>query len=348
MSPEAAKSTRFGKLKLLIIIAALVLIGALIYGIHSVLRAPDPNRAVLWGTTFSARYAENLGLDSKETLAAILEDLGVKHLRLIAYWDLVEPERGEFQWDEVDYEMNLAASHGADVILAYGVREPRWPECYYPKWTGGLSDKERRDEIKNFLVAVTERYKNNPAIKYLQIENESYLPWGSCAHKDIPEFLAEEIKIVKNIDDVHPILLTGSPVIDPWYPEARQADVFGTSLYRSLYNESYGNVKYPFGPLFYRLKEKISRFIIRDFQKKFIVSELQAEPWIKGGINAENTEEQLQNFNVQTLEYNTKFALSVGFNEYYFWGSEWWYFLKTKESHPELWDFAKGVFESSR
>ncbi len=54
-----------------------------------------PEDEVNFGTTFSNYYAEELGLDWKETYLAILDDLGVKRLRVVAYWREIEPQPGE-------------------------------------------------------------------------------------------------------------------------------------------------------------------------------------------------------------------------------------------------------------
>lgn len=331
----------------LIIAAVLILFGLGIYKINSALKIPDTNRKVLWGATFSERFSKELGLDWKENYSALLDDLKIRHFRLVAYWDLIEPQKGQFDWADLDYQMNLAAEHGAGVILAVGVKVPRWPECYYPQWTLNLNQDARRAEIKNFLTAVVERYKTNPAIKYWQVENEPYLPFGNCAKSDEPSYLSEEIKTVKVLDGAHPILTTGSAIVDPWYPEAKQGDIFGTSVYRKIYSDQFGHVNYPFSPVFYRAKEKAVRSLLNDYQKPFIVIELQGEPWIEGSLKESNTTEELANFGGSTFKDMKEYALQTNFNEFYWWGSEWWYFMKAQKGHPELWDYARSIFASS-
>ena len=37
----------------------------------------------------------HFGLDPEKTLRAMTDDLGIKHLRLVSYWDTIEPEQGK-------------------------------------------------------------------------------------------------------------------------------------------------------------------------------------------------------------------------------------------------------------
>ena len=37
---------------------------------------------IIWGVDFSQKHAENLGLDWKETYSSLLDDLGVKNLKI--------------------------------------------------------------------------------------------------------------------------------------------------------------------------------------------------------------------------------------------------------------------------
>ena len=52
---------------------------------------------VVWGVSFSQKHATALGLDWQETYVALLDDLGVKRLKVSADWDLVEPQKDEFR-----------------------------------------------------------------------------------------------------------------------------------------------------------------------------------------------------------------------------------------------------------
>ena len=42
--------------------------------------------------------------------------------------------------------------------------------------------------------------------------------------------------------------------------------------------------------------------------------------------------------------HNIEFAEKTGFDKFYLWGAEWWYWLKEKQGRPEIWDEARAVF----
>jgi hypothetical protein len=309
---------------------------------------PDPNREILWGTTFSETFSKDLGLDWKANYQALLTELHVHHLRIPAYWNLVEPSQNTFDFADLDYQVHLAEMHEADLILTVGVKAPRWPECYYPAWTNALDDTDRRQALLDYEQAVIERYKDSPAIRYFQIENEPYLPFGNCAHNDVPGFLTEEIRAAKAIDPHHLLLLTSSILVDPWFPAAAKGDVFGISMYLDLYNDRFGYIHYPLSSAFFKIKELITRTLLHDHTKRFIVIELQGEPWVKNGLPNSTAADQLAHFDLAGFKNMIAYAKDTGYDEYYLWGSEWWYWMKTKQGHPEFSDFAKTLFQGSK
>ena len=65
----------------------------LLFGLFNV-PGLHPREDVTLGITFSARYATDLGLDWKETYLALLDDMGVRKVRIPVYWDLTEPQNG--------------------------------------------------------------------------------------------------------------------------------------------------------------------------------------------------------------------------------------------------------------
>ena len=42
-------------------------------------------------------------------------------------------------------------------------------------------------------------------------------------------------------------------------------------------------------------------------------------------------------FNDATLREHVEYAQRTGFDEFYLWGVEWWYWIKL-QGHPEVWD----------
>ncbi len=99
------------------------------YGVAQWYIAKHANEPLVLGTTFISDYAQSFGLDPKDTLNAILGDLKVKQIRLVSYWDQIEPTPGKYDFSNLDWQFAMANQYGAKVSLAIGLRQPRWPEC---------------------------------------------------------------------------------------------------------------------------------------------------------------------------------------------------------------------------
>ena len=129
----------------------------------------NSSRSINWGVTFSAKFSRELGLNPKENLRAILDDLKVDRIRLVAYWDDIGQEKNTFDFSDLDWQINEAQKRNVRIILAIGMKVPRWPECHMPSWAKTLSMEEREKEFKLYLAEIIKRYKNNKAIKIWQV-----------------------------------------------------------------------------------------------------------------------------------------------------------------------------------
>lgn len=322
------------------LLGCLLLVG-LIFGYFN-LPGPAPREDVHLGMTFSSRYATDLGLDWRETYRALLDDAGVKRLRLPVYWDLVEREPGKRDYTDVDWQLDVAEESGATVILSIGQRVPRWPECHIPGWAKSRGDADRQAALKAFMRETVERYRDRSIITTWQVENEPFLVFfGECPPLDVA-FLEEEVALVKSLDPARPVLLTDSGELSVWYRAAARGDQFGTTMYRKIYKGRLGYVTYPIGPNFFRAKEQLVRLLTH--QRHFSIIELQAEPWASGWVTNVPLEEQFITMNEQLLEDNVTYARRVGFEDIYLWGGEWWYWLKTKKDSPAVWEKGKELF----
>jgi hypothetical protein len=298
------------------------------------------NKDAKLGVTFSKRYAEDIGLNWKEAYIAMLDDLNMKKIRIPVYWDLVEAEEGSYDFSDLDWEMNEARKRNADIVLAVGQKVPRWPECAIPSWAS-TSDRKRKESLLEFIDTVVKKYRNEPAIKYWQVENEPFLPFGICPALDV-DLLDKEIDLVRKEDPSRKVIITDSGELSLWVRAASRADVFGTTMYRTIYKKGLGYFDYPIGPRFFQVKAFLNKIAAK--QGNNIVIELQAEPWISGYTTNQPLDEQFKSMNSSKLTENVSFARKVGFPEIYLWGVEWWYWLKVSQSHPELWETAKGLF----
>lgn len=302
-----------------------------------------PNDNMVLGVSFSPEYAQFLGLDYKDSFQKILNELQFKYIRLSAQWNTVEPARGQFNFEALDWLMREAAKHPTKVIIAIGQKTPRWPECHLPEWAKSLSDAERLAAVYAYDTAVVARYKNNPALEMWQVENEPFLGFGVC-----PMFtqknLADEMALVKKLDPHHPTLVSDSGELSAWRRTARAADYFGTTLYRVVWNRFTGYWSYDWLPAaFYRAKLKLNG---RSAATTF-VTELQAEPWIPNGtVMATSLEEQFKSMPMERFKKNVDFAKRLGVSRSYFWGVEWWQWLAQK-GHSEMWEYARGLKKQS-
>lgn len=308
------------------------------------LEGPAPREDVDLGVTFSTRYAESLGLDWKEAYIAMLDDLHVRKIRIPVYWDLVEENRGSYDYSAVDWQLDEASKRGAEVILSVGQRVPRWPECHIPGWVkDNGSDDYREAELLGFLERTVNRYADHPEIVTWQVENEPFLVFFGECPAFRRGFLDEEVALVHKTDPSRPVMLTDSGELSIWYPAASRADIFGTTMYRKIHKPGFGYFTYPLGPNFFRFKENIVRLLTG--KDRFVVIELQAEPWASGWVADVPIREQFQTMNPDLLRQNVEYAKRVGFPEVYLWGVEWWYWLREKQGMPETWDTARELFQ---
>ncbi|OHA06110.1 MAG: hypothetical protein A2934_02565 [Candidatus Sungbacteria bacterium RIFCSPLOWO2_01_FULL_47_10] len=330
----------FLKKKIIAVSIAGIVFGS-ISGVIYLLRPYPPTETFTWGVTFSSSFAELLGLDTRETFTAILDDLGARRIRIPAYWDRIEGGRGVYDFEELRWQMDEASKRGAFVILAVGLKLPRWPECHIPSWASGLSDEERKDILLSFIretVFALRAYEN---IAAWQVENEPFLPFGACDRQG-SDFLEREIALVRSLDPSRPVLITDSGELSLWVPAARRGDIFGTSIYFQTNTRLFGPIRYPIFPGFFRAKSRITDFFAGKKQK--IVIEFQMEPWNKKQIYETTPEEQFSVLNESEFDDRIAFVKKTGFDTIYIWGAEWWWWLKVKHGMPGFWEKGRVLF----
>ena len=302
-----------------------------------------PDDEVNFGVTFSNYYATELGLDWKAAYLATLDELGVKDVRLAAYWSQVEPENDEFNFDDLDFEINEASNRNARIILGVGQKLPRWPECFIPEWAKVSNTKD--DELLEYIETVVNRYKDEEQIIYWQVENEPFLGggFGDCPKFDVG-LLDREITLVRSLDD-RPVLITDSGELGDWVRARKRGDVFGTTMYRDVWFKRTIRFRYPLPPTWFQFKDFVSRAITgADSAQKVIVVEMQAEAWGRDPIPYITLDEQLKYMDFETFKNNITYSKRAGFPDIYLWGVEWWYYLKTVQEMPEFWNYAKTLF----
>ncbi len=292
------------------------------------------------GVTFSKPYAEEFKLDPDEVLAASLNDLNIRRFRIPAYWSLLEPQKGKWDWAWLDRELDSVAAKQGSVVLAVGEKLPRWPECWIPDWAVNLSNGEREQAVLDYMNQVINRYKNHPAVKSWQVENEPGFPFGKCP-ETADGLFDKEIKLVRSLD-TKPIATTDSGELSFWTLGGR-VDRLGVSVYRVVIGPL-GIFHYWFVPPQFYLRKGQAMSLLWGI-KNFYISEFQMEPWTKRVTLLETPiDEQMQTFDLKQMMNNISFAKNSGISTIDYWGVEWWYWMKTTQNRPEFWETAKTIF----
>lgn len=301
--------------------------------------APASN--ITWGVNFSVKQAEFLKLDSKETYLAILDDLKVKNIKISVHWDLIEKNNNQYDFSELDWQVSQAESRGVNVILSVGMKTPRWPECHLPGWARDLNKDQQQDEILNMLKEAVIRYRDRKAISAWQVENEPLLNFGACPWAD-ERFFRKEVSLVKSLDSMHPVIITDSGELSFWIKGTDIGDILGITTYTRIWQQNIRQyIGYPLPPVFYHRKAMLVGWI---FHKPVIGVELQAEPWCANSIMNSSLEEQAITMNFEQFKHNVNFARDTGIDTFYFWGAEWWYYMKNTYNDPGIWNEAKKLF----
>lgn len=302
---------------------------------------------ITWGVDFSQMQTELLGLNWKDTYLAIINDLGARNIKLHTQWDWVEGKRGEYYFNDIDWQLTKAKDKEVNVIYVLGIKTGRWPECHNPVWVNNLSEQQQKEVTLKYIKEVVQRYKDNEIITYWQIENEPFFHFGECPdwYYKNDDFIKQEIALVKSLDPSRKIIVSDSGEGSMWLKAARIGDIMGTTIYRDAWMNISDGVgfyfHYFFSPVFYSRKALIVKEL---YGKDVMCIELQAEPWVSRPFYDVALDEQFETMNIDLFKQNVEYAKGTGLDKFYFWGVEWWYWLKTTQNQPALWDEAKKLF----
>ena len=271
-----------------------------------------------YGVSFSLKQCRNFNLDAKETLSWLLGK-GWRRFRLMTYWNEHEKEQGKYDFTELDRQLDLIEKYGGSVTLCIGVKQPRWPEYHWPKWTSDFSPEQKTQALLRYLTTTLEHVKNREVVKSYQLENEALLSnFGTNIHIDRKR-LRKEFELVNTFDD-KPIYMStsngwGVPIRRP-----RPAAV-GFSVYTTMFqNGKYSTTIQK--PWLHRVRHIIIRHVLR---RPVFIHELQCEPWGHTAIWKMTSEEQDHSMSVKQIQRNIHWAHKINVYPIDFWGAEWWY-----------------------
>ncbi len=328
---------------LVVILGVIILLIAGVYWYFASIHRPAEKFE--WGLTFSHSHMQYLGFDWKQAYLDILNDLKPKKIRIMAYWQDVEPEPEKYDFQIAAEMLEEAGKRNVDVILVVGHKQPRWPECHHPDWYEQLSKQERDAAQLRYIKNAVEYYKQFDAIKIWQLENEALFSFGENCPPTEQDLIRKQMEIIRSLDS-RPILMTDSGELGRWLPTAKLGpDIFGTTMYRVVHNPKTGYFKYPLPPSFFHFKAGL----VKKFSnvEKIIGVELQAEPWFTNGADGPATTDLKTQFalmNPKMFREYIGYAKRAGFSENYLWGVEWWYWLAKEKNDWGMWEEARKLF----
>lgn len=338
---KISKISKFGKIKNLLLNKFFIILVLIFIIVLVLANWPSEPSEYDYGVTFSSKYARELGLDPVETFNAIVDEMGIKKIRLVAYWDEIEREKDIYDFSDLDWQISRAEEKDVEVILALGRRVPRWPECHFPEWIYGKSWQNQQDELMDYIRTLVNRYKNSSAIKYWQVENEpfltAYVP-EICGSELDKTFLGAEIFLVRLLDPSRKIITTDSGNLGLWLGAYKRGDIFGSTFYIYLTNDKVGEIKSRVNHNFYKFKKIVAQTLYG--KKPVYLIEVSLEPWLVEPIIVTPIDVQLRFMNIDRIDEILEKSAKTNFDEIYLWGIEWWYYLKVN-GHPEIWDYLK-------
>jgi hypothetical protein len=312
------------------------------------------------GVSFSCAQVRYLGDDCRTAFAALLSELGVRHVRLSLFWSDVEPGPGQFDFSETDALSAMAAAAGADVLLTVGIKAQRYPEVYLPAWlvhqqaipAGAELDRLPgvHDALLQYVRAAVAHYGADPAVIGWQVENEPFLKNFSEIHgwRISPAMTADEAAAVRDADPAHrPVVVTHSAwtVYDrAWKTALSIGDVLGENVFTKkawLADWSYF-FPYEMGPWVPDLPGQATA--ARRAGKQLWITELQAEPEEKQGLSHALTAEA-RSMSPRLLLSNLELARRSGATRVYLWGAEWWFHERGTGGAHDLWATAAAAFK---
>jgi hypothetical protein len=322
---------------------------------------PVASRAsTLLGISFRPRQAEALGLDAAATLQRLL-DYRFDMIRLGAYWNRIEPQRGVFDTSELDRDVDAAERAGKQVILAVGaIKTFGYPELFVPSHylakplrEGMLIQPADYPELiagaTEFIARIVARYRDRQSIVAWQLEHEAVDPLGvEHSWRLAVSFVEHELRALRAADPSRSVMMNGflptSSLVQltQWWRTrdqgdsldvaARLADLVGVDYYprhamrhlgsRTLYLET-ADLPWERG------RRKRLFATVQAGGKRLMVSEGQAEPWEAVTVPPNPARQASYSCPPEDLirNYNATMAWSTSgppLYAYLFWGAEYW------------------------
>lgn len=314
----------------------------------------NATRPPILGTTFSPLQCYYLELDYQETFRRICA-LGFNRIRLCAYWHEIERQPNQFDFAVLDWLLDSCDRYGIDVVLAVGMKVPRWPEFHFPDWLKAQHNIQGRQEpidtdgaiaglTLRFIEKVVAHTRLAAPIKYWQVENEPFTRLDITAGRYLSlGFVQREVSLVRTLARAdQKIALTGSIALpradnsedDRAFQDClRLADAVGLNVY----------TKVPIGPMFYLEPKPIFWQKLQQWQQTLVeqgkedwIAEAQSEPWEHNQLVAMNKLDHPSSSPRQMTRLVSSLS-RIGYSTIFLWGCEYWYWQKKRGRNLWWW-----------
>jgi len=328
------------------VIIFLIIVISAMWGIGEWYIISQNNIPMTYGVTFVPDYAQSLGVNPKQTMAALI-GIGVRQFRLTSYWSDIEPEPNKYNFSQLNWEFKMADAAHAKVILTVGLRQPRWPECHPPNWVNTANKMSTWEpQLLQFMSKVINRYKNNPALQAYQLENEYFLKgFGDCNNYSRARLIAE-YNLLTKLDPGKPIIVgrsnnaLGIPINKP------TPSLYSISVYRRVWDATITHryLEYPWPAWYYGFLAGLQELYSH---RNMIIAEMQAEAWAPDGktLTQISLHQQDKSINATRLKRRFVFSRETGMKDVIMWGAEYWYYRKVVLHDPTMWNVAKEEFK---
>ncbi len=296
---------------------------------------------MLYGISFSHTHIRSFGIDPLDALNASLE-FPFSWIRLGCYWNEIEQSPGAYDFSCLDPLVSWCQKNKKNVVLTVGMKAPRWPEYYIPKWADTttipnnaiLDPSDYRTlhaSAIRFVSACVSHFKKAKIIRVWQVENEPYDPSGPHSWALSSDWMQTEVEMVRSLDPKRKVLVSfwaNETTKRGVYKEAiRQGDCIGLDIYPRVPTSFPKNIITPYsGPLDSWKKHQAICKQIQSLKKEVWITEIQAEPWEPGVLVADTG--PTPSFPPERFQNHLTLASSLNPSVILFWGYEYWYTQK--------------------
>lgn len=323
-------------------------------------------RSPILGTTFSQLQCRYLDLDYRQAFRQICS-LGFDRIRLCSYWNELEPQDNQFDFTSLDWLLEESDRYGIEVVLAVGMKVPRWPEFHFPDWlrdryetgAGKMPLDQRSPAVADyglrFVEAVVRHTREATALTYWQVENEPFTRLAITGGRFLSnDFVRREVQQVQQLAlPNQKILLTGSITL-PFADDAADQAAFETCL--EIADAVGINVysKVPIGQSHYYVEPQSAFWqTLQDWQtqlqlhnKEAWIAEAQAEPWEPNQLVAIKGIDHPSSSPQQAIDLVQK-LVALGYGSILLWGCEYWYW-HAQQGRSFWWDAMQQLIQQDK